>query len=273
VARLLTVRVNGGVVTEPKDEVPLKKLTLVTVPPVAVAFAETLTSAGAEKTAPSGGLIIATETEIGATTVMFTTDEVAETPEAVATADSEYEPAARLLKVRVNGGVVTEPKDEVPLKKLTLVTVPPVAVASAAMLTSAGAVKTAPSGGLVIVTETEVGATTLMSTTDEVAETPEAVATAVSEYESAGKLLSVRLNGGVETAPKGEVPLKKVTLVTVPPVAVASAAMLISAGAVKTVPSSGLVILTETEIGATTVMFTTEEVLESPEAVATAVSE
>ena len=75
------------------------------------------------------------EIEAGATTVIFTTAEVLETPPAVATAVNEYAPTARLLTVSVNGALETAPKGVVPLKKDTLVTVALVAVASAAMLT------------------------------------------------------------------------------------------------------------------------------------------
>jgi hypothetical protein len=147
------VRLKGGLVTEPRGVVLLKNVTFVTVPPpVMVVSAAILKLAGAVKTAPLCGLVIFTESDVDATTLMFTTAEVREIPPAVATALSEYCPAARLFNVRLKGDEVSEPKGEVPSKKETLVTEPPLEVASATMVTSAGAVKTAPFVGLVMLT-------------------------------------------------------------------------------------------------------------------------
>ena len=60
--------------------------------------------------------------------------------------------------MKEKGGLVAEPNSEVPLKNETLVTVAPLAVASATISIFAGAVKTAPLAGLVIDTDTEIGA-------------------------------------------------------------------------------------------------------------------
>ena len=69
--------------------------------------------------------------------------------------------------------------------------------------------------------------------------------------------------------------MKKETLVTVPELTAASAEIGTSAGAVKVAPLAGLVMLTVGEGGveAVTVMATTDEVLDMPAAVATAVRE
>src|SRR5580658_1112653 len=88
----------------------------------------------------------------GETTVILITEEVAETPPAVATAVKAYGLAARLPVVMPNGATAAVPK-ELPLaKKDTLVTEPLGTVAVASIFTFAGAAKTAPSAGLVIVT-------------------------------------------------------------------------------------------------------------------------
>lgn len=84
--------------------------------------------------------------------MIFTTDEVAESPDAVATAFNAYEPAFGRLPVTANGDVVACPNDVVPAKYSTFVTVPPVTEAVARRLILAGAEKTAPDGGLVKVT-------------------------------------------------------------------------------------------------------------------------
>jgi hypothetical protein len=91
-------------------------------------------------------------TGVGDTTVIFTTDDVAESPDAVATAFKAYEPAFGRLPVTANGDVVACPNDVAPAKYSTFVTVPPVTEAVARRLTLAGAENTAPETGLVRVT-------------------------------------------------------------------------------------------------------------------------
>src|SRR5215831_9930664 len=93
------------------------------------------------------------ETAVGATTVTWTTAEVPEIPPAVATALMAYVPAPRALAVKLKGAVWTDPHKVLLAKKETLVTVvPPLIVALAETVTSAGATKTAPLVGLTIVT-------------------------------------------------------------------------------------------------------------------------
>src|SRR5579862_3220439 len=88
----------------------------------------------------------------GATTVTFTAVEVAEIPAAVATAVNAYDPAGRLLAVTVNGEFVLEPRELVPTKNATLVTVPLLTVALAVTLKVAGAVNTELLVGVVMFT-------------------------------------------------------------------------------------------------------------------------
>lgn len=88
----------------------------------------------------------------GVTTLMFTTEEVAETPAAVATAMSPFEPALRLSAVMLKGGDWLEPTGELLSKKDTFVTVPLLTLALAEILTFAGAAKTAFGAGLVMLT-------------------------------------------------------------------------------------------------------------------------
>ena len=85
-----------------------------------------------------------------------------------------------MLAVRPNGAVKTVPAKMPLVKNWTSVSVPLDTTTSAAMLTLAGATNTAPPGGLVMVTLTVGGGTTVMFTTADVAEIPDAVATAVS---------------------------------------------------------------------------------------------
>ena len=81
------------------------------------------------------------------------------------------------MAVRLNGAVKTDPNETPLVKNCTLVTVPLLTVALAAMFTFAKTGKTAPLAGLVMLT---VGKpTTVMFTTVEVAEIPDAIATAV----------------------------------------------------------------------------------------------
>ena len=84
-----------------------------------------------------------------------------------------------------------------------------------------------------------------MFTTAEVAETPAAVATAVSAYEFAVKLPVVILNGALVTDPKKVALPKNDTLVTVPLLTVALAPRWILAGAENTALLAGFVMLTE----------------------------
>ena len=88
-------------------------------------------------------------TGTGVTTVILTGGEVVETPPAVATALMAYAPAARLLAVKLKGGDKTDPKGVVLLRKVTLVTVPPLMLAVAPSSTFAGTEKTGVFGGLV----------------------------------------------------------------------------------------------------------------------------
>ena len=61
--------------------------------------------------------------------------------------------------MKLKGAALTEPSNVVPSKKETLVTVPELTLASAEIATSAGAIKTAPFAGLVILTVGEGGVT------------------------------------------------------------------------------------------------------------------
>lgn len=94
-----------------------------------------------------------TRVPIGGLTVTVTTEEVAEIPPAVAMAFKAYDPADRLLALRVNGPLVSEPRVPAFKKNVTLVTVPLLTVALAVMPKVAGAVKTALLVGLVMLTE------------------------------------------------------------------------------------------------------------------------
>src|SRR5882672_7043282 len=106
--------------------------------------------------------------------------------------------------------------------------------ASAVSVTVAGAVKTAPSAGLVIDT---VGgwfawAWTLADRASEVvAAPPLSWATAVRVYRPCGTLLHVKEYGVVDFEPSSVPPSKKSTLLIVPSVSAAAAAMVIVAGA------------------------------------------
>src|SRR5437899_1619673 len=84
---------------------------------------------------------------------MFTTEEVADTPEAVATAVRAYAPGLGRLPVTLKGERVACPSELAPAKYSTLVTVSPVTLALAVKPMLAGAAYTAPSAGLVMVTE------------------------------------------------------------------------------------------------------------------------
>jgi hypothetical protein len=83
---------------------------------------------------------------------MLTTEEVADRPAAVATAFKEYDPGFGRLPVTVNGVVVACPSTVVPEKYDTFVTVPPLTEAEAFRLTLAGAAKTAPLVGELMLT-------------------------------------------------------------------------------------------------------------------------
>ncbi len=93
------------------------------------------------------------ETETGATTEIFTTADVAETPEAVAIAVSAYDPADKFDATTLNGDALTLAKITPLVRKATFVIVPLETVAAAEILTLAGAEKTVLVGGFVIVIE------------------------------------------------------------------------------------------------------------------------
>src|SRR5258708_292591 len=114
----------------------------------------------------------------------------------------------------VNGATVTAPCEAPLAKNSTLVTVPPLTEASAPRLTFAGAAKTAPLAGLVMVTDG--------------GETGE---------------LTVMLKGAARTDPADMPLVKNCTFATVPLLTAASTLMVTFAGATKTAPLTGLVML------------------------------
>src|SRR5439155_18510970 len=108
-------------------------------------------SAGAVKVALFVGLVIVT---VGGASTTMLTELVAVAPRlSVATAESVYGPAARLLADAEYGLLllVSMPNEIVPLKNCTWATLPSLSEASAVIVISAGAVKVALFVGLVIV--------------------------------------------------------------------------------------------------------------------------
>jgi hypothetical protein len=153
--------------------------------------------------------------------------------------------------VAPNGVVWLDPIKEPLLKNETFVTVPPpLSDALADMDTFAGVAKTALFAGLVI--DTVGNARTVTLTTTDVAETPAAVATAVSAYGPAAKLLAVIPKGDVWLEPNSKPLPKNETFVTVPLLTEALAEMVTSAGAAKVAPLEGLVMETVGVGGVTT---------------------
>jgi len=117
------------------------------------------------------------------------------------------------------------------------------------------------------------GATTLICTSGDVAETPLAVATAVNVYDPGSEIFPVTRNGLLVALPRDAPLAKYSTLLMLPELTLALAVRSNPAGAEKLAPSEGLMMLTVGVGGAGgfTVTWIAEEVVESPFAVATAV--